>query len=161
MKKIIILIIIILLIIIGIINISKLKNKNKISDIKSLHFGYTTGTMINSSVSYDLNYKDNKYIAIIKPNNISEEEAITTEISSKDIEKIIEILKKYNVQKWNGFNKHDPDVLDGNSFSISIYFKNNDSIIASGYMMYPNNYREVKEEFDDIFLKYYDKDTIK
>ena len=131
------------------------KPETEITDIESLHYWYSTGTMIDSYVYYDLKIKDDKYIAEIKPNNVPEENKITTEIKEEDIKKITELLKKYHVNKWNGFHKTDQNVLDGNSFSLNIYFKNGTSISASGYMIYPDNYREVCNELDNIFLSYY------
>ena len=77
------------------------------------------------------------------------------EITKKEVKKIENILKKYEVYKWDGFNKSDQNVLDGNSFDISIILKNKETIRAYGYMKYPNNYREVKNELDNIFMEIY------
>lgn len=153
MKKIIILLIPIIIILYILL---KIKRKPvEIENIKYLHFGYSTGTMINAYVSYDLSYKDGKYIVKIKPNGKSEEEVKEIEITKKEVKKIEEIVEKYEVYKWDGFNKSDPNVLDGNSFNMSITLKEGKIISASGYMKYPNNYREVKDELDDLFMKMY------
>ena len=153
MKKIIILLIPIIIILYILL---KIKRKPvEIENIKYLHFGYSTGTMINAYVSYDLSYKDGKYIVKIKPNGKSEEEVKEREITKKEVKKIEEIVEKYEVYKWDGFNKSDPNVLDGNSFNMSITLKEGKIISASGYMKYPNNYREVKDELDDLFMKMY------
>ena len=149
MKKIFILLIPIIIIIYILL---KTKRKSiEIENIKYLHFGYSTGNMINANVSYDLSYKDGKYIARIKPNGKSEEEIKEKQITKKEVKKIEEIIKKYEVYKWDGFNKSDPYVLDGNSFNLSITLKEGSIISASGYMKYPKNYSEVKNELDDIF----------
>lgn len=149
MKKIIILLIPIIIILYILL---KIKRKPvEIENIKYLHFGYSTGNMINANVSYELSYKDGKYIARVKPNGKSEEETIEKEITKKQIKKIEEIIKKYEVYKWDGFNKSDPYVLDGNSFNMSITLKEGKIVSASGYMKYPNNYREVKNELDNFF----------
>lgn len=137
--------------------IFKNNNKVKITDIKYLSFYYTQGNMMNSNVKYTLTYENDKYIAEIKPNFKSEEEIKKVEIKKNDIEKIIETLKKYNVNKWNGFNKSDKYVLDGDSFSLYITFLDNTKLSASGYMMYPKNYNEVQNVLDKIFLSYYNE----
>ena len=151
--------VIIILVLIGGISMFILKknNKVKITDIKYLSFYYTQGNMMNSNVKYTLTYENDKYIAEIKPNFKSEEEMKKVEIKKNDIEKIIETLKKYNVNKWNGFNKSDKYVLDGDSFSLYITFLDNTKLIASGYMMYPKNYNEVQNVLDKIFLSYYNE----
>ena len=148
----------ILLIPIIIITYILLKIKKKpveIEYIKYMHFGYSTGTMINANVSYNLTFKDGKYLVQIKPNGKTEEETKEKEITKKEVKKIENILKQYEVYKWDGFNKSDQNVLDGNSFDISIILKNGETIRAYGYMKYPNNYREVKNELDNIFMEIY------
>lgn len=151
--------VIIILVLIGGISMFILKknNKVKITDIKYLSFYYTQGNMMNSNVKYTLTYENDKYIAEIKPNFKSEEEIKKVEIKKNDIEKIIETLKKYNVNKWKGFNKSDKYVLDGDSFSLYITFLDNTKLSASGYMMYPKNYNEVQNVLDKIFLSYYNE----
>lgn len=153
MKKIILIIVLFLLLVRG----TNMFNKKEIEiiDIKYMYLGYSTGTMINSNVRYDLELKDGKYIAEIKPNNISEEDKLTVEIKKEDVQKIKDILKKYHVGRWNGFNKSDQNVLDGDSFSFGVRFIDDTSINASGYMMWPVNYGEVEKALDDIFMNYW------
>ncbi|MBR3897676.1 MAG: hypothetical protein IKJ43_00150 [Bacilli bacterium] len=128
------------------------KKDTEITDIKHLSFSYSTGTMMNASVSYTLDF-DDKYVAKIKPNGVSEEDATLIDFKNEDVMKILDVFKKYQVQKWDGFKKYDKNVLDGNSFYFSVTFKDGE-ISADGYMMYPKNYIEVKNELDNIFLNY-------
>ena len=144
-----------IIIIVGAFMFIKYRNRVEISDIKKLHFSYSTGTMMYANVSYDLELIEGKYIVKIKPNLIPEEETITANMKNEDIEAIKNILIKYNVQRWDGFNKSDKYVLDGNSFSFIVYFDNNNSVSASGYMMYPDNYKNVEKELDEILGGFY------
>lgn len=134
----------------------RIKKPKNIETIKYLNFGYSTGTMMNAYVSYNLEFKDNEYKISIKPNMISDEDKKITVMTKKDVEKIIEILDKYEVYKWDGFKKSNPNVLDGDSFNLSVRYNDDKSIFASGYMMWPKNYREVQGELDSIFMKYYE-----
>ena len=68
-----------------------------------------------------------------------------------DLERIEKVLKDNHVEKWNGFNKNDKNVLDGDSFSMSITTREGEEIDAHGYMKWPTNYGEVKTELDKIF----------
>lgn len=131
-----------------------IKKKVDIVNITKLHLSYSTSTMMYGNVIYEIEYKDNKYNLHIKPNMIPDEEAIDTEISKEDMQKIEEILNKYKVYKWDGFQKSDKYVLDGNSFSFWVYFDEDKDIHASGYMMYPDNYGNVESELKNIFKKY-------
>ena len=65
--------------------------------------------------------------------------------------KIIDLFNKYEVIKWDGFSGNDKGVLDGDSFSMHFTYNIEKHVSASGYMMWPNNYREVEEGLDKIF----------
>ena len=124
-----------------------------IDSIKYFRFSYSNGYMANSSQSYEINC-DEKCILTLKPKYIPDDEAVEVELSKEEIDKLIEIINKYNVSKWNGFNKSDKYVLDGDSFSLSITALDNEHISAMGYMMYPKNYGEFRSEVDSMFEKY-------
>ena len=153
MKKIYLLPIIIVIILIIIFR----KKGPEITDIKYFNFGYSTGNMMYAYVSYNINLEKNKYIVSIKPTGIPEEKTLKKEINVEEVKKVEEILKKYEVGKWDGFNKSDKNVLDGNSFSLYTRFTNDDTIDAHGYMKYPKNYKEVREELDKFFMDIYNE----
>ena len=148
----------IFLVIIIIIIVLILKNKkdNSITDFKSFRLFYTKGYAMNADISYELIDKDNKLIALIKPYGISDEDKLEIEVSSDVKKEVIEVLQKYQVHKWDGFHKSDKNVLDGDSFSISINLLDDKNISASGYMSWPTNYRSVVSEIDTIFMHLYD-----
>ena len=132
---------ILILSIISIILIVLLLSKDKkIENITYLRFTYTTGYHMNASVSYEIDLKDNKYILKIKPTDIPEEETQEYILSKKQMLEIENKLNKYHVSRWNNFHKNNKYVLDGDSFSMNIKYSNNE-ISASGYMMWPKNYR--------------------
>ena len=126
---------------------------DSIDNIEYLNFHYTTGNAYNANVLYTLECNDICNITI-KGDNIPEEDAKIVEVPYDNIQKVEDILNKYDVINWNGFNKSDSRVLDGNSFSFYVKFGDGKSISASGYMMYPKNYRDVKEELNSFFDAY-------
>lgn len=129
--------------------------KFKIESIKSLHFSYSNGYMINAYTTYDISLEDNTYYAKIKPYGIPEEESQKVKLDKETINKLIDILNEYDVGKWNNFHESDKNVLDGDSFSFSMYTLEDKYISASGYMRWPKNYREVENAFDEILGKLY------
>ena len=145
---------IIVVIILAITILSLIKKKEPISDIESFSFSYSVGYSINAYVIYMLDHKDSKYKASIKPNEVAEEKTVEIEVDKKTVNKIENVLKKYHVENWDGFNKSNKHVLDGNSFSLNIKMKNR-QITASGYMMWTKNYAKVRQELDNIFLNMY------
>ena len=135
---------------------SSLYNVEKINieDLEYFYFSYSNGYEINSNIIYEINKKDNKYIASIKPYGISSDDKKEVEINKDILDQINDILNEYNVILWDGFHENDKDVLDGDSFSFNLKTKK-DNISASGYMMWPNNYRNVREKLDEIFNNLY------
>lgn len=139
--------VLLLLLILLILVLLLLPKDKKIENITHLRFSYTTGYHMNASVSYEINLIDDKYILKVKPTDLPEESAKEIELNKKQVEEIENKLNEYHVSRWNNFHKNNQYVLDGDSFSINI--KSNDlEISASGYMMWPNNYREVRSYLD-------------
>ncbi len=123
----------------------------EVGDIKFFSFSYSNGYHAYANTIYKLEYKNNKYIVSVKPDGSINEDTISYEVDKEFEEKLKDIIKRYNVPSWNGFNKSDNDVLDGNDFSIYVKFTNDTKIEANGYMKWPNNYREVKDELNKLF----------
>ena len=131
------LILLIVIIILVIVGISIYKKKSiYIKNIKSFTYSGNRGNMINANYSYIIKLNDGKYIASIK----------------KWGEELESILRKYKVNRWNGFEKNNKYVLDGDGFYLGITLTTGEDINASGYMMHPNNYREVDVVLDKFFL---------
>ena len=128
-----------------------------IPNIKYMRFSYSTGNMMYSNVLYQIDYKDNNYTIIIKPNNVPDEDKKEIKLDNNVLNKVVNILNKYDVISWNNFKKYDKNVLDGNSFSFYLKTKDNNVIDASGYMKYPKNYSNVKSELDLLFNELYEK----
>lgn len=149
----ILLLVVILCVIIG-------PKKVKISELKHFTFSYTSGYAMNAYTRYELDYKDNKYEVKVKPYGVAEEAAQTVYVDEDFVKKLETVLDKYNVGSWNGFNKNDKNVLDGDSFSLNATFKDNTIISAHGYMSWPKNYREVREEIYNLFNELYTLDRV-
>ena len=155
MRSIILPVIIILIVVIGGIIMTNKKSNVPIETLKSFSFGYSTGTAMYANVEYDIECSE-KCIATIKPNEVSEENAKKIEIDEKMIQELITFLNENKVYKWDGFQKSDPYVLDGNSFHFYFHEKNGRGISATGYMMYPKNYGVVRGKLDQMFQTLYE-----
>ncbi|MBQ3306583.1 MAG: hypothetical protein IJG68_00160 [Bacilli bacterium] len=121
----------------------------KIENIKSLEYFYTTGYYINADVRYNIEC-EKSCILKIKPQGKSNEEQEEYELSEETLKQIEDLLNKYQVSEWDGFNKTDSRVLDGNSFHFYVTYEDGKSISASGYMSYPKNYGIVTKELERI-----------
>ena len=144
MKKGIIIVIILVLLLVLVAGGVAFMNRKKViqyHSLKYLSFGYSTSTMYLGAVSYHIELKDGKYIATIQLEGVEEEDAKKVTLTDSDIEKVMNIINQ----------KSDPYVLDGNSFSFYMTTQEGESVSASGYMMWPKNYHEVRDEFDSFF----------
>ena len=130
----------------------RIKEK-RIENIKHLYFTYTSGYAMYSYATYELNCTD-KCILIVKPNGVPDEEKQEVEIPKEKLEEIANKLNEYHVSRWNGFNKNDKYVLDGDSFSFNLDYNEKDKVTAHGYMMWPNNYSDVKSYIVNTFNEY-------
>ena len=125
-----------------------------VTDIKSFHFSYQVGNYMNGSVSYELKLQeDGSYLATVKPNQVAPEQADTYVADKAFADELAAFLRQHKVQRWNGFQKSNKHVLDGNGFSFSLWTTEGKSISASGYMRWPRGYDEVKAGIEAIFAK--------
>lgn len=151
-------IVVVIGIIIGILLMKK-DDKKEITKLEYVYFSYSNGYAMNSNIYYHLEKKDSNYVATIKPYEVPEEDKLVINVDTNFVDKVLKILNKYNVARWDGFAKYDKDVLDGDSFTMHIKCINGDYISANGYMEYPENYREVENELDNIFMELYNSKT--
>ena len=161
MKKEYIIIGIIVIIVIGLlIFLHGLRRKEKsveIKDIVSFRFTYSNGYMANANIIYEYYYDkdESKYMVSVKPHLVADEEKVVKEAPNEFQTRLKNIIIKYELGKWNGFKKYDQNVLDGDDFSFHVRMKDDNLIDADGYMMWPDNYKTVRDEFDKLFMKIY------
>ena len=129
------------------------KKEVRVENLKSLHYSYSTGWHANASISYDVESNDGKYYVKVKDDGMDPEDARKYEVEKYKINQLESLLNEIEIYKWDGFNKSDKDVLDGNSFSFSVNFGDHKSISAHGYMMYPKGYREKTDAIELWFYK--------
>lgn len=129
-----------------------------IETIESLNFSYSDDYRNNSNVSYVLKYDDliNKYVATIKPAYASDSEVEFAYLDKSDLNKLINNLNKYRVQRWEKFsNNYSYKYYGKNSFIFSIKYNNDKEVFASGKDRFPTNYYNVKDLLNDFFLELY------
>lgn len=130
------------------------KDKNKdekkekyIGDIT--YFSYSYGSFFGGYYDYELKSEDGKVYFIAKGLNGVDLD-VQCEIDSSVMKQLQEIVDKYELSKWDGFNKSDDNIMDGDSFSLTITYENGEEIKVSGYMKYPKRYDEVRSELRGI-----------
>ena len=134
--------------------------KIEIKNTKSFYYYYSVSNAKDGSYLFKLNLEEDKFVAYYKGEGISEEDSIKKEINNDKVLELEQILTKYKIYKWNGFKKSNKRILDGNSFSLN-YKTENNSIEASGYMSYPNGYKEFKEEIKKWYTELFKEEIEK
>jgi hypothetical protein len=147
-KNILIVSIVILLLIVGGIFISRNKpddtSPNNITSLK-----YSFGSFTGGYYDYEIYQDNNQYIFVATGGNGVDLD-INETIDQSVLDDIQEIIQRYKVKKWNGFNKSDDDILDGHSFSLFIGYGDYE-IKAEGYMKYPRKYMDFQNEMQAYF----------
>ncbi len=129
-----------------------LKKKVEIDDVTAFEFVYTTGYGSDNYASYAIECSSSGCIAKVKPNNTSEINAVIVDVDDNFLAKVRFIIEENDVAEWNGYNKVNRHILDGNSFDLKVKMKNDQIIKAHGYMNWPLNYSKVAGEFDTLFM---------
>ncbi|MBR5345418.1 MAG: hypothetical protein IK127_06295 [Clostridia bacterium] len=68
----------------------------------------------------------------------------------KEIETVIET---YNILSWDGFDKSNPYVLDGESFTLELRYADGTSVRAYGDNSFPENYNDAMDSIEAILEK--------
>lgn len=76
---------------------------------------------------------------------------VDTVIDESVLEELGKIAQKYHLSKWNGFQKTNNMVLDGENFSLSITLADGSSISASGNNAFPDDYADASSEIQTLF----------
>lgn len=138
---------------------SKGGKKVTMGPFTDFHFSNPGGSYMNAGYSYDAELRDGKVIVTVRLDGMPQEDARTMETDVSFMKTLEEISEKYNVKKWNGFNRSNKYVLDGYGFSLSIVMENGESLSAHGYMAWPDNFtefsREVIAHFTWLYETYY------
>lgn len=106
------------------------------------------------------------YFIYNEPNNITvkvvhfncgETIEMTTSITEEDMDRILSILEKYKVDRWNNFNKKsgkDGDI----GFGLEVVTVDKNDICAYGDGKFPENYEEYNSEIMDCLYSLFESD---
>ena len=119
----------------------------KIKNIKKFELSYSQGYAKEANTIYTIDCTNNCLVTI---KHTGSSEIKTIEIEKSIIQTIENLLNDYKVGSWDGFNKSNKHVLDGNSFHLYITDETG-SVSALGYEKYPKNYKKVRNSLDSIF----------
>lgn len=75
------------------------------------------------------------------------------EMTEAEAEELDTIVRKHDLNRWNGFDRADQTAKDGTGFDMKIHYEDGQVLSASGSNAFPRGYREAHEEILDFFGK--------
>lgn len=123
-----------------------------VSGLVHFYYNYSDGYKMSVCYTFNLDVKDGKNVVNVKQDGAYfEEKEVEFYVEEDFVQKLEKILSTYSVGDWNGYDKIDKSVLDGDSFDIYITNNKGKHFEARGYMKWPENYDRVKTEVTALF----------
>ncbi len=123
-----------------------------IEGIRSFSYSYSQNNTMYGYCSYSITKTDDGYEAYVKQMDVPDDESPRFPVDQETVDILVELLNKHKVSGWDGFNKSDKNVLDGNGFELNIHMtEDDDGISAHGYMKYPDGYSGFRDDMDSFF----------
>ena len=85
---------------------------------------------------------------------IRENEETPGEFDADLAEELQKIISSYDLFSWNGFHKSNPNVLDGESFSLGLRFADGITVNAYGENSFPEGYHDATNRIDAVLDTY-------
>lgn len=120
------------------------------SDI--VYFSYVYSNAFgDGSYSYKIDTEENPKVFFFQENIYSNQKPITYDMDDSVLTALKDIYLDCDIATWNGFNKTNINVLDGDGFSLNIIFADGEHLTASGSNCAPEGYRNFKAQLDNVF----------
>ncbi len=131
------------------------KEKVKISDEEILNSNNIVlmFRFSNMRSSYYYIFTINEVEKSLKSLGYKDEVLFEANLDNEDISKIKNAIVSNHVNTWDGFDKADNRVSDGEMFTLDLKI-NDIKIYANGSNSFPKNYREFKNKINEIIKKY-------
>ena len=125
----------------------------EITEIDAFSFSCSNSMEFFSEQRYSLEPSLGGYAVVVKPAFSPPEDAIFCTVDESFVRELEDLLRKYEIGKWNGFHKSSKFAMDGDSFQLNIRMKDGSSLEADGYMKWPKNYSSFVTELAALFGK--------
>ena len=78
----------------------------------------------------------------------------TAHVGRENAMQTTDILREYNALSWDGFAVSDPNIADGESFTLRIAFDDGSSVAARGTNSYPKGMTAAVREIQNLFDRF-------
>lgn len=73
------------------------------------------------------------------------------EMTEEEAEELAAIVRRHELNRWNGFERADRRALDGTGFDLKIHYEDGQALSASGSNAFPKGYKEAHEDILGFF----------
>lgn len=126
----------------------KISNKDIVMNAKEIDFNFIYSPMYIGSTYHIVINGNTATLEITTGNDV-----VKRDLNSEEIELFKQSLIEGDVISWDGFNKSDPDVLDGAGFSMTLKIDDK-TISAHGSNSWPKNYYKFRDLFYKVVKEY-------
>ena len=123
--------------------------KDNESGISAFEYHYN-GSIGANSYSYKVEEKDGKVMFTYEAMQHGEFGDMILECEPEILDRLYKVYKEQRLAEWDGYDKYNPQVLDGDGFSVNIKFKDGGSMSASGSNAFPVRYADFKSDMYEI-----------
>ena len=129
------------------------KAKPNESGMSSFYYGHN-GSSMESNGSYTVRETEDGAEIVFEMMRYSEFGEISLPVERQLLEQLNDLYLKHKVYQWDGYSRYNPNVLDGDGFTLSISFADGKSMSAHGSNAYPDGYRDFENELDELIAPY-------
>ena len=127
-----------------------------IADVKEFRFS-TSGMRRYSGFDYVAMSTGDRAVITIRLRDEPGENTVEFETDLAIMEELRKIIIENNILSWDGFDKSNKRILDGNSFTLKLKLSDGTTAHAHGYHTWPKNYRSAEKEIEKVFMQAYEK----
>jgi len=125
------------------------KAKDNESGIQSFKF-YYNNSFGASSYSWDVTEEEGKIIFTYESMQHEEFGEMMMECGQEIPDSLYGIYKDIRIAEWDGYDKYNPNVLDGDGFSLIIMFKDGTKMSAHGSNACPERYGDFENAIIEV-----------
>lgn len=120
------------------------------SGVDTFYYAYH-GSIGGDSYSYSVNAEDGKHFFVYESMLYPDYGELTREVDDAFLDQLTQLYQDCHLAAWDGFDKTNEFVLDGDGFSLSITFRDGKSLSAYGSNSTPNGYKDFCEKMEALF----------
>lgn len=120
------------------------------SGVNAFYYSYNA-SIGGDSYSYSVIEEDGKHFFVYESMLYPDYGEITREVDEEFLEKLTQLYLDCHLASWDGFNKTNEFVMDGDGFSLDITFQDGQSLQARGSNCTPDGYKDFCAKMEELF----------